>query len=155
MRQVCASFGVPAVLMHMPATPEEMGWSQSSGVFTDIVAEVSKALSQLAVQALADGVPSVILDPGFGFGKSILQNFELIRGLDEIRSLGHAVMLGASRKSSLSRIAGAGSPEALVPASLAAHLYGFQRGADILRVHDVEAHIQAIRIWKYLEQKDS
>ena len=154
MRAVCAEFGVPAVLMHMRGTPETLRWSRASAEFKDVVAEVREELAQLAQQALSDGVPSVILDPGFGFGKNVAQNLALIRQLSDLRKLGHPVLLGASRKSTLGRITGIENPVQLDAASIAAHLYGLMMGADILRVHDVAGHVQAIKVWRTLAQEN-
>ncbi len=150
MRAVCAEFGVPAVLMHMRGTPETLAWSQEAQPFNDVVSEVRDELAELAAGALAAGVPSVILDPGFGFGKSPEQNLELIRRISEIKTLGHPVLLGASRKSTLGRITGIAAAAERDPASLAAHLFGLMQGADILRVHDVAGHAQAIKVWRRL-----
>jgi dihydropteroate synthase len=150
LREVCAEFGVPAVLMHLRGTPETLKWSQEARPFNDVVSEVRDELSELAAGALAAGVPSVILDPGFGFGKSVEQNLELIRRLGEIRTLGHPVLLGASRKSTLGRITGLAAAAERDPASIAAHLFGLMQGADILRVHDVAGHAQAVKVWRRL-----
>ncbi len=154
MRAVCAEFGVPAVLMHLPTTPETMKWSQAAAKFTDVVIEVRDELARLARQALDDGVPTVIVDPGFGFGKSIEQNLELIRRLSEIKAPGYPVLLGASRKSTLGRLTGITQADQLDAASIAAHLYALSQGADILRVHDVTGHAQAIKIWQQLSKDD-
>lgn len=150
MRDVCAEFGVPAVLMHMRGTPETLRWSQEAQPFSDVVSEVRDELAALAAGALAAGVPSVILDPGFGFGKSLEQNLDLIRRLGEFRTLGHPVLLGASRKSTLGRITGVPAAAERDPASIAAHLFGLMQGADILRVHDVAGHAQAVKVWRRL-----
>ena len=150
MRAVCAEFGVPAVLMHMRGTPETLAWSQEAQPFNDVVSEVRDELAELAAGALAAGVPSVILDPGFGFGKSLEQNLELIRQPGELKTLGHPVLLGASRKSTLGRITGIAAVAERDPASIAAHLFGLMQGADILRVHDVAGHAQAIKVWRRL-----
>lgn len=152
MRAVCAEAGAPGILMHWRGAPETLGSSVPAGLAGhDVVAEVRDWLSARAQQALADGVPSVVLDPGFGFGKSLEENLELVRRLDEIRSLGFPVMLGASRKSTLGRVAGVEEPARRDPASIAAHLFGLMRGADLLRVHDVAGHAQALRVWQALE----
>jgi dihydropteroate synthase len=150
MRAVCAEFGVPAIIMHMRGDPETMRYSSESHTFTDVVKEVRDELAAASSLALRDGVPSVVLDPGFGFGKSIEQNLELIRGLPELKSLGHPVLLGASRKSTLGRITGIENASERDPGSIAAHLFGLSRGADILRVHDVAGHRQAIQVWQAL-----
>jgi dihydropteroate synthase len=150
MRAACAEAGVPAIIMHMRGDPETMRYSSESHPFSDVVREVRDELEAAANLALHDGVPSVVLDPGFGFGKSIPQNLELIRGLPELKSLGHPVLLGASRKSTLGRITGIENASERDPSSIAAHLFGLSRGADILRVHDVAGHTQAIQVWQAL-----
>jgi dihydropteroate synthase len=150
MRAACAEFGVPAIIMHMRGDPETMRYSSESHPFTDVVKEVRDELEAAANLALRDGVPSVVLDPGFGFGKSIEQNLKLVRGLPELKSLGHPVLLGASRKSTLGRITGIENASERDPGSIAAHLFGLSRGADILRVHDVAGHAQAIQVWRAL-----
>jgi dihydropteroate synthase len=150
MRAVCAEAGVPAIIMHMRGDPETMRYSSESHPFVDVVREVRDELEAAANLALHDGVPSVVLDPGFGFGKSIEQNLELIRGLPELKTFGHPVLLGASRKSTLGRITGIENANERDPSSIAAHLFGLSRGADILRVHDVAGHRQAIQVWQAL-----
>jgi dihydropteroate synthase len=147
MRDLCARFGVPAVIMHMRGDPQTLGWSAEAEPFEDVVRDVRHELAVLARSAIKAGVPSVILDPGFGFGKSLEQNLRLIKNLHKIRDLGFPVLLGASRKSTLGRIAGVEKPNERDAASIAAHLYGLRRGADILRVHDVPGHVQAVRVW--------
>jgi dihydropteroate synthase len=150
MRAACAEAGVPAIIMHMRGDPETMRYSSESHPFTDVVREVHDELEAAANLALGDGVPSVVLDPGFGFGKSIEQNLELIRGLPTLKKLGHPVLLGASRKSTLGRITGIENANERDPSSIAAHLFGLSRGVDILRVHDVAGHAQALKVWQAL-----
>jgi dihydropteroate synthase len=150
MRAACAEAGVPAIIMHMRGDPETMRYSSESHPFTDVVREVRDELEAAANLALRDGVPSIVLDPGFGFGKSIEQNLELIRGLPQLKSLGHPILLGASRKSTLGRITGIENASERDPSSIAAHLFGLSRGADILRVHDVAGHAQALKVWRAL-----
>ena len=151
MRDACAAAGVPAVIMHAPVEPSAMTWSGAARHYDDVVVEVRDELTALARQALADGLPSVVLDPGFGFGKSPDQNLELLRRLPELKAAGYPVLVGASRKSTLGRVAGVEDPAARDAASIAAHLYALSRGADLLRVHDVRGHAQAIRVWQALE----
>ena len=151
MRAVCAEFGVPAVIMHLRGKLETLKYSAESQPFENVVLEVRDELRAAAKLALKDGVPSVILDPGFGFGKSLEQNLELLRGIPELKSLGHPVLIGASRKSTLGKIAGIKNPQMRDAASIAAHLFAFSRGADVLRVHDVAGHMQALKVWKALQ----
>jgi dihydropteroate synthase len=150
MRAACAEAGVPAIIMHMRGDPETMRYSSESHPFMDVVREVHDELEAAANLALREGVPSVVLDPGFGFGKSIEQNLELIRGLPTLKKLGHPVLLGASRKSTLGRITGIENANERDPGSIAAHLFGLSRGVDILRVHDVAGHAQALKVWQAL-----
>jgi dihydropteroate synthase len=151
MRAVCAERGVPAVIMHLRGKLENLNYSAEAQPFENVVLEVRDELERAAKLALHDGVPSVILDPGFGFGKSLDQNLELLRGIPELRSLGYPVLIGASRKSSLGKIANVENPQARDAASIAAHLFAFFRGADVLRVHDVAGHVQALKVWKALQ----
>ncbi len=151
MRAVCAEFGVPAVIMHLRGKLEELKFSQESQPFENVVLEVRDELEIAAKLALKDGVPSVILDPGFGFGKSLDQNLELLRGIPTLKTLGFPVLIGASRKSTLGRIAGIQNPLERDAASIAAHLFAHSRGADVLRVHDVAGHAQALKVWKALD----
>jgi dihydropteroate synthase len=152
MREVCARHGVPAIIMHMRGLPEQLGWSAEAEPFEDVVREVRHELALAAKAALEAGVPGVILDPGFGFGKSLEQNLRLVKNLHKIRDLGHPVLLGASRKSTLGRIVGIEKPAERDVASVAAHLYGVRRGADIVRVHDVPGHVQALKVWRAIDE---
>jgi dihydropteroate synthase len=152
MRAVCAEFGVPAVIMHLRGKLEDLKFSIEHQPFENVVLEVRDELEAAAKLALADGVPSVMLDPGFGFGKSLEQNLELLRGIPELKSLGFPVLIGASRKSTLGKIVGIQNPLERDAASIAAHLFAFARGADVLRVHDVARHAQALKVWKALNQ---
>ncbi|HEX2865061.1 MAG TPA: dihydropteroate synthase [Deinococcales bacterium] len=152
MRLVCAELGVPGVLMHNRADPATMDYSGEAAPFVDVVAEVRDELAAAAEVALRDGVPGLLLDPGFGFGKSMAQNLRLVRRLDEIAALGFPVVLGASRKSTVGRAAGVDDPERRDAASLAVHLYGLARGATVLRAHDVAGHVQGVRAWLAVER---
>ncbi len=151
MRAVCAEFGVPAIIMHLRGKLEDLKFSMEHQPFENVVLEVRDELEMAAKLALKDGVPSVILDPGFGFGKSLEQNLELLRGIPTLKSLGHPVLIGASRKSTLGKIAGIQNPLERDAASIGAHLFAYARGADVLRVHDVAGHAQALGIWKALQ----
>jgi dihydropteroate synthase len=139
MARVAADTGAVAVLMHNRATIDP-------GV--DIVADVLDFLSRSIDLALAAGVPreKLILDPGFGFGKTPVQNFELIRRLGELIVLGCPILLGVSRKSSIGGLTGQNIPAERLAGSLAAGLAGVANGAAILRVHDVEPHRQALQV---------
>jgi dihydropteroate synthase len=145
MAAVCRDFGAPAVLMHMQGEPQTM---QEAPCYQNVVAEVATFLRERAASVLASGVPSVVVDPGFGFGKSLEHNLELVRHFGAFAALGHPAMLGASRKASIGKLADAPDPEARVPGSTALHLAAAQQGAALVRVHDVAAHVQALRVWE-------
>jgi dihydropteroate synthase len=148
MRAAAARHGVPAVAMHMPvADPAVM---QQHTDYVDVVDEVVEFLHAHAALALAEGVPSVILDPGIGFGKTLEQNVQLIRRLDELVALGHPVMVGASRKRFIGVLAGVERPEDRAPGTIAVHLACVNRGARLVRAHDVAAHRQALTMWRHI-----
>jgi dihydropteroate synthase len=148
MRRAAATHGVPVVVMHMPI--DDPAVMQQHTEYTDVVAEVVAFLREQAALALAEGVPAVILDPGFGFGKTVEQNIELVRRLPELVALGHPVLVGASRKRFIGVLGGATEPADRLAGTLAVHLACVQRGARLVRVHDVAAHRQALAVWRHL-----
>ncbi|WP_019012163.1 dihydropteroate synthase [Deinococcus aquatilis] len=143
MRQVCADAGAPAALMHMQGEPRTM---QRHPTYTDVVAEVRAFLQGRAAEVLAAGVPSVLLDPGLGFGKTLEHNLSLLRATADLSSLGHPLLVGASRKRMVDTLAGVPDAAQRDPGSLALHLYAAQQGAALVRVHAVAEHTQAIRV---------
>jgi dihydropteroate synthase len=139
---VVADAGAYLCLMHMQGEPRTM---QDDPRYDDVAAEVTAFLeAQLAV-AVAAGVPEdrVCLDPGIGFGKTLAHNLELLQRLDVLLSLGRPVLIGFSRKSSLRRLT---CTEDLLAASVGAAVSAFERGATILRVHDVKPHVHALAV---------
>jgi dihydropteroate synthase len=143
---VAASSGAYLCLMHMQGEPRTM---QDSPTYDDVAGEVAAFLEERLRFALDAGIPEerICLDPGFGFGKTVEQNFELLARLGEIVSLGRPVLVGLSRKRSLGRILG--DPEATtgpLSASLAAAVEAYERGATIFRVHDVREHVEALTV---------
>jgi dihydropteroate synthase len=120
---------------------------QLDPTYDDVVDDVRAFLEERLAAAVAAGIPEehVCLDPGIGFGKTVEQNFELVRRLDELVAIGRPVLIGFSRKSSLGRILG--DPEAKTgstAASVGAAVAAYERGATILRVHDVREHVEAL-----------
>ena len=113
--------------------------------YDDVVAEVFQALARGAQRLHAMGVADVILDPGFGFGKTVAHNFDLLAHLDELAALGLPVLVGVSRKSMIWRLVGGGPDDAL-NGTTAVHTIALMKGASILRVHDVKAAVEAVRI---------
>jgi dihydropteroate synthase len=141
---VVAESGAYLCLMHMQGEPRTM---QADPRYDDVVSEVSSFLEERLRAAVQAGVAEdrICLDPGIGFGKTVEHNFELIRRLDELTALGRPVLIGISRKSSLGKLLG--DPEAKtgsVAASVGAAVAAYERGATILRVHDVREHVEAL-----------
>lgn len=148
MRAVAARHGVPAVAMHMPIDDPTL--MQQHTDYADVVDEVVGFLRDHAAIALREGVPMVIIDPGIGFGKTVEQNIQLVRRLDVLVSLGHPVLVGASRKRFIGVLTGTERPEDRVAGTLAVHLASVQRGARLIRAHDVAAHRQALAMWRHV-----
>ena len=136
-------------LMHMQGEPLTM---QQSPGYTDVVTEVQGFLAGRAAAAIAAGVvrERLVLDPGFGFGKTVEHNLQLLRQLPELSAEGLPILAGISRKSMLGAITGRAVGDRL-PASVAAALLAAQRGASILRVHDVAATRDALAVWLAVE----
>ena len=142
---VVAERGAYLCLMHMLGEPRTM---QRDPRYDDVAAEVAAFLEERLAAAVAAGISEelICLDPGIGFGKTVEHNFELIRRLDELAALGRPILVGISRKSSLGKIMG--DPEATTgttAASVGAAVTAYERGATILRVHDVREHVEALR----------
>jgi dihydropteroate synthase len=133
-------------LMHMQGEPRTM---QHSPYYVDVVREVKDFLRARVAAAEHAGISRsrIVIDPGFGFGKNLEHNFDLLRRLSEFTDIGIPVLAGWSRKSSLGKITGR-RPEDRLPASLAAALIAVQNGARILRVHDVAATRDVLAVWR-------
>jgi dihydropteroate synthase len=133
-------------LMHMQGVPRTM---QTQPRYDDVVTEVKAFLAERLEFAIASGVSEdrICLDPGIGFGKTVEQNFELIRRLDVLLELGRPLVVGVSRKSTLGRILGDSEAKTgPLSASVAAAVTAYERGATILRVHDVREHVEALTV---------
>jgi dihydropteroate synthase len=144
-----AENGAAVILMHMQGDPRTM---QEAPRYVHAPTEIHDFLSE-RVEACRDaGVPAarIAVDPGFGFGKTVEHNLEIVRDLPLLLGLGVTVAVGLSRKSSLGRIAGVGDARDRLPASLAAAVVALGRGAGMLRVHDVAATRQAVAVWRAL-----
>ena len=151
MRRACAEHGAPAIAMHMQGEPRTM---QAAPSYLDVVEEVANALIASRHEALADGVPDVLLDPGLGFGKTVAHNLALITGLRRLTREAE-VVVGASRKRMIDTLANAPDPRGRLPGTLAIHLDAARRGAALLRVHDVAEHDQAVRVWGALRAAEA
>lgn len=140
-----AELQCPYILMHMRGTPADMQTRTDypSGVTADVLAELGDKLSQLSLM----GVNDVIVDPGFGFSKTLEQNYSMMHDLELFRLLHRPLLVGVSRKSMLTRLLEITPAEAL-EATTALHAFALDRGAAILRVHDVLPARQAIKIYQ-------
>jgi dihydropteroate synthase len=144
MAETVAEAGTYLCLMHMQGEPRTM---QTNPIYEDVVSEVSAFLEERLRFAVAAGVAEerICLDPGIGFGKTVEHNFELIRRLDELTALGRPLVVGFSRKRSLGRVLGdADATTGPLSASIATAVAAYERGATILRVHDVREHVEAL-----------
>jgi dihydropteroate synthase len=150
LAEVCAAHDAYVCLMHMQGEPRTM---QVDPHYDDVAVAVTSFLEERMAFAVAHGVREerICLDPGIGFGKTVEHNVELLRRLDVLLSLGRPVVIGFSRKSSLGKLAG--DPDATtgpLGASVAAAVAAYERGATILRVHDVREHVDALAVARAL-----
>jgi dihydropteroate synthase len=145
---VAATASVPVCLMHMQGRPETM---QASPHYQDVVDDVLAYLNERKQIAIAAGIAedAILLDPGFGFGKSLDHNLLLLKNLGRLQSLKCPLLIGVSRKSMLGAITGKSVDQRLA-ASLAVAVYAALNGASILRVHDVDETVDALKIVKAL-----
>ena len=141
-----AALGVPVVLMHMQGEPRSM---QAAPQYDDVVGEVHRFLAERIFAAEMAGIPKqrIVVDPGFGFGKDTAHNLQLLAQFERFVELGVPVLAGLSRKRSIGELTGRDVPADRVAGSVAAHLIAAQRGAAIVRVHDVAATVDALKVW--------
>ena len=142
-----AALGVPVVLMHMQGEPRGM---QANPEYDDVVGEVHRFLAERVFADEMAGIPRtrIVVDPGFGFGKTREHNLHLLAQLQRFTELGVPVLVGLSRKRTIGELTGRDDPRARVHGSVAAHLVAAQRGARIVRVHDVAATVAALKVWE-------
>jgi dihydropteroate synthase len=146
LAEVAAGTDAYVCLMHMQGAPRTM---QIDPKYDDVASDVAAFLEERLAFAVAHGIREdrICLDPGIGFGKTVEQNFELVRRLDVLLALGRPVLVGFSRKSSLGRILGdARATTGPLAASIAAAVTAYERGATILRAHDVKEHVEALAV---------
>jgi dihydropteroate synthase len=147
MYDTLAELQLPYVLMHMEGTPSNM---QQNPVYEDVVLEVLDFFIKKVGILRQKGVKDIILDPGFGFGKTLDHNYTLLSNLHAFGVLDLPILVGVSRKSMIYRYLETDAENALNGTSVL-HLAALQEGADILRVHDVKAAVDTIRLWEKLE----
>ncbi|MCF8257335.1 MAG: dihydropteroate synthase [Flavobacteriales bacterium] len=137
-----ARYNAPYICMHMRGNPQTM---QQHLIEGPILPEILRFFSNRIEMLKAKGIRDIILDPGFGFGKTLAQNYELARDLPELGLFGHPVLVGVSRKSMVNKVIGT-TPETALNGTTALHAMLLERGADILRVHDVKEAVEAVRL---------
>lgn len=146
--KVLPDLKVPYVLMHMPGKPSDMqAFTKSYG--DNIITAIFDFLAERLIALREAGVNDILVDPGWGFGKSVTQNYEILRNLPAFKQLGVPVFVGISRKSSIWRPLGISAAESL-SATSALHLYALQQGASVLRVHDVAEAAQVLKLHELL-----
>ena len=144
MASTVADIGVPYILMHMRGTPATM---QTMTEYTDVTAEVLSNLSVKLRRLHLLGIADIIVDPGFGFSKTIEQNFELMRNLNTFSILGVPILVGISRKSMITKTLGITSTDALAP-TVALDTIALTKGASFIRVHDVLPAVQSVKLFE-------
>lgn len=147
MLSTVAELGVPYVAMHMQGTPATM---QQNPQYEDVVHDVLHYLRSVCDRCTAAGIKDVILDPGFGFGKTVGHNYALLKNMSLFRMIGKPVLAGISRKSMVCKPLGV-SPANALNGTTALHMIALQQGASILRVHDVKEAVQVIKLWQELQ----
>ncbi|HTJ12903.1 MAG TPA: dihydropteroate synthase [Dinghuibacter sp.] len=146
MLSTVAALRVPYIAMHMQGTPQTM---QADPHYGDVALEVCDFLADAAHRAVAAGIHDVVLDPGFGFGKTLSHNYTLLSELDRLSVLGRPLLVGVSRKSMIYKTLGV-TPEAALNGTTALHMAALLKGAHILRVHDVAPAVEVVRLWEAL-----
>lgn len=143
--EACSSLGIPVCVMHMQGEPRTM---QDNPRYNNVLADVASYLQSRAQACLDAGIcrENIIIDPGFGFGKNLQHNLQLLNGLDQLRSLGYPVLVGLSRKSMLGAVLDGAATDQRLHASVAAAVLAWTRGAKIFRVHDVKPTVDALKV---------
>jgi dihydropteroate synthase len=141
MAETLAEAGCYVCLMHMQGEPRTM---QDAPAYNDVVSDVKRFLEERIAFAVSAGIREelICVDPGIGFGKTAAHNFELVRRLPELAAIGRPVLIGLSRKSSLGSLTG--TRTGTVAASIGAAVAAYERGASIIRAHDVREHVEAL-----------
>jgi len=142
MFETVASLGIPYILMHMQGQPDTM---QKKPVYSNVVEEVIRFLTEKINELQNLGLKEIVIDPGFGFGKTLEHNYELLHHLDRLHPLKSPVLVGVSRKSMINKVLQTTPAEALNGTTVL-HTIALQKGAQLLRVHDVKEAMEAVKI---------
>jgi dihydropteroate synthase len=148
MFDTVAKLSIPYILMHIQGTPQTM---QSNPQYKNVVAEVINYFIHRTNLARAKGIQQIIIDPGFGFGKTIEHNYELLKNLSSFKKLKLPILVGVSRKSMINKILGT-KPEDALNGTTVIHTIALTGGANILRVHDVKEAKEVIKIFNFLNK---
>lgn len=151
MFRTIGRLGVPYILMHMQGKPRDM---QTSPHYDCVTADVMAYLSRRGQQLRDNGVNDIIADPGFGFGKTLEHNYEMLQHLECFQELGMPLLVGVSRKSMIYRMLG-GTPAEALNGTTAINVIALMKGAHILRVHDVREAVEAVKIVEACRQPES
>ncbi len=146
MLRTVGELKVPYIAMHMQGTPKTM---QQEPQYKDVVDEVKRYLQDVCEQCEQAGIAEVIIDPGFGFGKTVEHNFQLLRSMRTFSTLGKPILAGLSRKSMICKPLRV-NPEHALNGTTALHMVALQQGANILRVHDVKEAVEVIELFRCL-----
>lgn len=146
MFQTVAELKVPYILMHMRGTPATM---KTMNQYDNLLIDIGKELSAKCNQLKSLGVSDIIIDPGFGFAKSIDQNFQLLKDLDYLLRLGYPLLAGLSRKSMIYKTLDT-DPKNALNGTTALHMVALQKGALLLRVHDVKEAVETVKLYQKL-----
>lgn len=143
MKQVAADADVPVILMHIKGTPKDM---QTAPIYGCVISDIFDYLKCFIQDAVSAGIKEdkIIIDPGIGFGKTLLHNITIIKKLDEFKSLRKPILIGLSRKSMIGSLID-GKPDERLFGTIAANVVSVMNGANILRVHDVKENVEAIK----------
>ncbi len=147
MLTTVAQLKVPYIAMHMQGTPQTM---QQKPQYDDVAYEIRDSLRQTIDDCETAGIADIIIDPGFGFGKTKEHNFNLLKGLHTFRMLGKPILAGISRKGMIWKTLGT-TPEQALNGTTALHMVALQQGANILRVHDVKEAMEVVKLCEELE----
>jgi len=152
--EAAVALNVPVCLMHMQGQPRTM---QSNPIYEDVVDEVKAFLINRAKECEIAGIPAenILLDPGFGFGKTVTHNLQLIQHLDLYQGSGYSLLVGVSRKSTIGKLLGDRTVDGRLYGSLALTAFALERGADIIRTHDVGATMDVIRMYTAMKSANS
>jgi len=148
MFETIGKMQVPYILTHIQGTPQNM---QSNPVYNDVIRDVSAELSESVRKLTRLGVSDVLIDPGFGFGKTLHHNYELLNRLDSFKVFQLPVVVGLSRKSMIWKVLET-NPEEALNGTTALNTMALLGGADVLRVHDVQPAVEALRLFLQLKE---